>query len=64
MKKCEIVYICAHCGNTEIETKKLLHYSFLTSRFPNGWIRLGKEYLCSKCALKHIVNSERIWREK
>ena len=41
-EKREIVHICAHCGNTEIETKKLLHYSFLTSRFPDGWSRLGE----------------------
>lgn len=64
MKKCEIVHICTHCGNTEIETKKLLQYNFLASRFPCGWSRLGEEYLCPKCALKHIVNPERGQREK
>lgn len=63
-EKREIVHICAHCGNTEIETKKLLHHSFLTSRFPDGWSILGEEYLCPKCALKYIVNSERKRREK
>lgn len=49
MRKREVVYICDHCGKTEVEVKELWFNSYV-SVFPDGWTKLGREHLCPKCS--------------
>lgn len=49
MKKRETIYICDHCGKVGMEVEKLWNGN-LTTIFPEGWTKLGKEHLCPKCS--------------
>ena len=43
------VYICDHCGKTELERTDYNFYGGLARRLPKDWTKLGKEYLCPIC---------------
>lgn len=63
VRKRKTICICDHCGVIALEETEY-YFGDCFKTLPEGWTRLGKEYLCPKCALKYIVNSERSRGEK
>lgn len=50
MRKRKWVYICDHCGKTELEVTGYNCYNEFVRRLPEDWTKLGKEDLCPTCA--------------